>query len=109
MTFRMIIRTPDQIAVSALAAAKAQVAAEVEAHVEAQARALNYGSGAQLASYLDSGVPQWAAEARAFVAWRDRVWSAALAALHEAREAGSLPDAEKVIAALPAFPSTGTA
>lgn len=109
MTFRMNIRTPDQIAASDLAATKAKIAAEVEAHVEAQARAMNYGSAAQLASYLDSGVPQWAAEARTFVAWRDRVWTEALASMRTAREAGAIPAPDKVISTLPAFPSTGTA
>lgn len=35
----------------------------------------NYADGMLCASYKDSTVPLWAAEATAFIAWRDQVWA----------------------------------
>lgn len=49
--------------------------AAVQAHVDAVAVARLYDSGVSLASYTGSTNPVWAAEAAAFVAWRDEVWS----------------------------------
>ncbi|MBA2125065.1 hypothetical protein DLM45_02340 [Hyphomicrobium methylovorum] len=46
----------------------------VQAHIDAAARSRNYADGVSLASYVASTVPGWAAEAQAFVAWRDAVW-----------------------------------
>ncbi|MBA4130578.1 MAG: hypothetical protein C0519_04045 [Hyphomicrobium sp.] len=51
--------------------------AAIQAHIEATAQSRSYGSSALLASYVTSTVPSWAAEAQAFVAWRDAVWLAA--------------------------------
>jgi hypothetical protein len=34
-----------------------------------------FRDGVTLASYVASTNPQWAAEAQAFVAWRDAVWA----------------------------------
>lgn len=48
--------------------------AAIEAHVEQVARSRAYSGAVALASYVDSTVPAWSAEARAFVAWRDSVW-----------------------------------
>ena len=48
--------------------------AAIEAHVDAVARSRAYSGAVALASYVDSTVPAWSAEARAFVAWRDSVW-----------------------------------
>lgn len=81
--------------------AQAQLARAIDAHVEAQARALQYNSAAHLASYAASTVPEWAAEAQAFVAWRDQVWLAAMGMLAQAQETGEGPSVEEVIAALP--------
>lgn len=50
--------------------------AAVQAHVDAAAVARLYDSGVSLASYIGSTNPIWAAEAAAFVAWRDEVWAA---------------------------------
>lgn len=46
----------------------------VQAHIDTTAQARMYDSGASLAGYVNSAVPAWAAEAQAFVAWRDAVW-----------------------------------
>jgi hypothetical protein len=47
----------------------------IEAHVEATAQARGYSSAASCAGYVQSTIPAWAAEAQAFIAWRDAVWA----------------------------------
>ena len=77
----------------------------IDAHIEAQARAWSYNSAAHLASYVASTVPQWAAEAQAFVAWRDAVWLAALTLLADVQAGEAEPPADPAafIATLPAL------
>ncbi|KVK49517.1 hypothetical protein L905_19190 [Agrobacterium sp. TS43] len=43
--------------------------------VDSTARERQFRDGVTLASYAASTKPNWAAEAQAFVAWRDDVWS----------------------------------
>jgi len=50
-------------------------------------------------------VPEWAAEAQAFVAWRDSVWQAAIDMLADAEASGEAPSVEDVLAALPDWPT----
>ena len=104
MTFQLNIKTSDQLQAEALARAKASITRAIDAHVEAQARALQYNSAAHLASYVASSVPEWAAEAQAFVGWRDQVWQAAIDMLADAEASGEAPSVEDVIAALPDWP-----
>lgn len=42
--------------------------------VDSTAREKQFRDGVTLASYIGSTIPKWAAEAMAFVAWRDNVW-----------------------------------
>ncbi|SDJ25129.1 hypothetical protein SAMN05428983_0824 [Agrobacterium fabrum] len=42
--------------------------------VDSTAREKQFRDGVTLASYTASTKPNWAAEAQAFVAWRDNVW-----------------------------------
>lgn len=42
--------------------------------VDKTAREKQFRDGVTLASYIGSTKPKWAAEAQAFVAWRDNVW-----------------------------------
>lgn len=42
--------------------------------VDETAREKQFRDGVTLASYIGSTKPKWAAEAQAFVAWRDNVW-----------------------------------
>lgn len=81
---------------------KAALAAAVQAHVQATARARGYDGAESCASYALSGNPVWAAEAGAFMAWRDAVWASALATL-AAVEAGAeaVPTVDALIAGLP--------
>jgi hypothetical protein len=84
--------------------AERTIAAEVDARIEAQARALGYNSAAHLAGYATSTVPEWAAEAAMFVAWRDLVWVTVFAARAEAVVGGQVPTLDAVLAALPKWP-----
>jgi hypothetical protein len=76
----------------------------IEDYIEAVAKEKGYSSAVSCASYVSSTVPEWAAEAAAFVAWRDKVWGKVFELLAElqgeARE--PLPVAD-VIAMLPAI------
>lgn len=76
--------------------------AAVQTHIDATARARGYGDGALLASYHASTIPSWAAEATAFVAWRDEVWVAAYQ-INADVAAGlrPLPTVAEVLAELP--------
>lgn len=91
-----------QVVASTPAEIKAALAAAVQAHVQASARARGYDSAESCASYALSGNPVWAAEAGAFMVWRDAVWASALATLASV-EAGTLavPSVDALIAGLP--------
>lgn len=53
----------------------------IQGIVDATAREKLFRDGVTLASYTASTNPQWAAEAAAFVAWRDGVWAYAYSEL----------------------------
>jgi hypothetical protein len=73
----------------------------VEAHVVAVARSRGYHSDVSCASYVGSTSAAWAAEATAFVAWRDDVWEVTLAALAAWQGGGDEPTIDGLIAELP--------
>jgi hypothetical protein len=76
----------------------------IEAHVDATATAKAYGGTASLASYVNSSVPAWAAEATTFVAWRDAVWTYAYGELAKVQSAQrAQPSVAELIAELPAI------
>lgn len=67
--------------VTAADKAAAQVAATIgafedaiQAFVDAKPKERDFRDGVTLASYVASTNPAWAAQARAFVGWRDQVW-----------------------------------
>ena len=105
MTFQLTIKTAADLEAEAQAALKAEITRAIDKHVEDRARALEYNGAAHLASYVSSAVPEWAAEAQAFVAWRDAVWTEALSLLAAHQHSGDLPSVAGVIAALPEWPS----
>lgn len=76
----------------------------IQAHVDATARARDYMDGVSLASYLASTNPTWAADAAAFVSWRDIVWAYAYEQL-DAVENGlrEQPTVAGLVAELPAI------
>lgn len=74
----------------------------IEAHADAVARSRQYRDADRLASYINSSNAAWAAEASAFVAWRDAVWTHAMTLLASAH-GGQVPPPtiEAVVAGLP--------
>jgi len=93
--------TPEEIA----AAAKEAFRQAVQAHVDVTAQSRMYENGMSLAGYVSSAVPQWQAEAQAFVAWRDSVWLFVfgLLAQIEANEAEPPESPAALVALLPAM------
>ncbi len=58
--------------------------------VDETAREKQFRDGVTLASYIGSTIQRWAAEAQAFVAWRDNVWFYAYGELAKV-QAGARP------------------
>lgn len=85
----------------------ADYTAAIDARVESAARSRRYNSAAHMASYVSSTVPEWAAEAEAFVSWRDAVWTYALAQFAAVESGSPAPTIPEIIASLPspAWPS----
>lgn len=103
MSFSLKIRTAEARAAEMAATQQARIVAAVEQQIESQARALGYGSAAALAGYAGSSVDLWAMQARAFVTWRDAVWTRVFARLANENTTDTLTPAS-VIADLPAWP-----
>lgn len=77
---------------------------EIQAMIDGKAKEREYDSGATLASYVNSTIPEWATEAQAFVAWRDAVWLYALAELDKVQKGErDQPSVEDFLAELPEF------
>ncbi len=53
---------------------QADYAMAVQSHIDAAAKSRGYADGVVSASYAQSNVPAWAADASALIAWRDAVW-----------------------------------
>lgn len=66
--------------------------------VETTAKSKGYNSAATMASYVNSTIPSWAEEAKAFVAWRDLVWSTAYT---EFFGKGIIPTPEEALGKIP--------
>lgn len=76
----------------------------IQAHVDAAAQARRYDGGVSLASYVASSNPAWAAEAQAFVSWRDAVWTYAYAELDKVLTGQrEQPGVDAFLAELPAI------
>lgn len=96
--------SPEAIA----AATRARMEQRLDLLVDATARGMGYNSGLSCASYAGSTNPVFAAEAVAFIAWRDAVWAAAIALMAEV-QAGTraAPTEAELIAAMPTFTRPG--
>jgi hypothetical protein len=64
----------------------ADYGAAVQARVDTTAKAREFNDGVTAATYLTSTIPRWKADAEAFVAWRDQVWSYAYGELAKVRD-----------------------
>lgn len=76
----------------------------VQLVIDGAAVAKQFANGVTLASYKDSTVAAWAAQATTFIAWRDQVWTfvyAQLAAVTAGTEAQ--PTIQQLISGLPAI------
>lgn len=77
---------------------------EIQSLIDRKATERQYDSGATLASYVNSTIPEWAVEAQAFVAWRDQVWAYALTELAKVQSGGrEQPSVEAFLAELHLF------
>lgn len=76
----------------------------LEIKIDATANEKTYATGVSCASYKDSTNTQWAAEAAAFIAWRDSAYAYAYDYLARA-QAGEIqnPDQDSFIAGVPAM------
>lgn len=76
----------------------------IQSMVDETARSQRFHDGVTLASYVASTVAPWAAQAQAFVAWRDDVWQYAYAELSKV-QAGerTQPSVEAFLGELPAI------
>jgi hypothetical protein len=79
----------------------AQYETAIAEHVEAVARSRSYSSAASCAGYVNSTVPAWAAEAAAFVAWRDAVYLAAFGTMAQVQQGAAAPRIADLVAGLP--------
>lgn len=85
-------------------AIKAAFEAAIQGIVDAAPAERLFRDGVTLASYVASTNPQWAAEAQAFVAWRDAVWAYAYTELAKVLSGErEIPVVEDFIAELPAI------
>jgi methyl coenzyme M reductase gamma subunit len=83
---------------------KGQYAAAIEDLIHSAATAKGYVSGDRLATYVSSTDSQWAAEAAAFIAWRDAVWRYALSELDKVQSGlRAQPTIEHLVAELPSI------
>nr|WP_319485662.1 hypothetical protein [uncultured Cohaesibacter sp.] len=82
---------------------EADYEASIQSMLDTAATERRYSNGATMATYVNSTNATWAAEAQAFVQWRDAVWLYAYAQL-DAVMAGEReqPTIEALIAELPA-------
>jgi len=98
------ILTADQRLAEAVAVALDTYRSAIRNLIDNKASERQYDSGATLASYVNSTNEQWAAEALAFVAWRDQVWVYALAELNKVRSGErEQPSVEDFLNELPEF------
>ena len=79
-----------------------QLTDAVQNFLDAKAQELNYDNCLSVCSYIDTGVPKFDAEGRAFRAWRSAVWAKGYEILDQVK-AGyrPIPTEEDLIAELP--------
>lgn len=84
----------------------AQLEFSVQQYIDSIAQKKGYDSGISCATYVTSTVATFAADAAAFIKWRDSVWGTCqqLEATDLAATPPIIPTAAAVIAALPAAP-----
>lgn len=96
------IITAEEKAAAAAAELKAAFQSAIETHVDAVARARNFRHADSARGHANSTVPEWRADADAFIAWADTVWIHAFTELAKV-EAGqrAVPPIVDFLAELP--------
>jgi hypothetical protein len=83
---------------------EADYGAAIQAHVESTVKSRSYNDAATCASYVGSTIPAWQADAAAFCAWRDAVWTYAYAQLAAVQDGQrTQPSIADLIGELPAI------
>lgn len=80
---------------------KASFQTRLEMIIEETAQSKQYSSPASCASYKDSTNPVWAAEANAFIAWRDACYIYAFDYLERAENGEIEPDLDTFLNGIP--------
>lgn len=77
--------------------------AAIDQHIINIAKSRGYDSPESIYSYVSSAVPEWSAEAIAFIAWRDAVWSYTFQKLEDIKQGSAQTPAsvEEFISNLP--------
>lgn len=74
----------------------------IQSHIDARARERGYDSSLSIATYVASSNPTWAAEAQAFVQWRDAVWAYVFAEFEKVKQGQrEQPTIKQIILELP--------
>lgn len=73
----------------------------VQNHIDEVAKTRQYNTGISCVSYAQSTNPVWAAEAQAFIAWRDEIFSYAIKIFLDIQEGQPAPTQEEFIAGFP--------
>lgn len=74
----------------------------IQSHIDARARERGYDGSLSIATYVASSNPTWAAEAQAFVQWRDAVWTYVFAELEKVKQGQrEQPTIKQIILELP--------
>ena len=73
----------------------------VQSSIDSTAKSRQYNDGVYCASYAQSTNPTWAAEAQAFIAWRDSMYAYALQVFSDIQSGSPAPTQEEFVAGFP--------
>ena len=77
--------------------------AAFDAHLDFVAQSRSYDNRVTIATYASSTNPVWAAEAQAFIEWRDAALASMFSQLSAVQAGGDAPTIDEFIAALPSI------
>lgn len=75
----------------------------IQNHIDDTAKSRQYNNGVYCASYAQSTNPVWAAEAQAFIAWRDSMYAYALQVFSDIQGGQPAPTQDEFVAGFPAM------
>jgi hypothetical protein len=77
------VTTAEQKVELIMAATLATYTSAIAAMMDVKAKSRRYDNALSIATYVGSGNAAWAAEAQAFVTWRDQIWTYCYAELEK--------------------------